>query len=82
MTLVAPLFIDAATGKATKQTVFTRGALESRSDAEHALAEARLRTPRLPLVEEGKARGHERRRHAPILRQVKARPRRGGSVGP
>jgi hypothetical protein len=56
VTLVAPLFIDASTGKATKRTVFTRTAIESRPDAEHALAEARKRTARLPLVEEAKAR--------------------------
>ena len=56
VTLVAPLFIDASTGKATKRTVFTRPAIESRPEAEHALAEARQRTPRLPLVDEAKAR--------------------------
>ena len=56
VTLVAPLFIDASTGKATKRTVFTRPAIESRPEAEHALAEARKRTARLPLVDEAKAR--------------------------
>jgi hypothetical protein len=56
VTLVAPLFIDAATGKATKRTVFTRAAIESRSDAEAGLAAARKRSPRLPLVDEAKTR--------------------------
>lgn len=55
LTLVAPLFHDAA-GKATRQTVFSRPQLESQSEVLHALDQARLRKPRLPLVDEAKAR--------------------------
>jgi alkylhydroperoxidase family enzyme len=54
-TLVAPVFHDQA-GKATRQTIFTRPKLESRSDALRGLDQAHQRTPRLPLVEEAKAR--------------------------
>jgi alkylhydroperoxidase family enzyme len=54
VTKVAP-FVGEASGK-TAKTIFTRPALESRADAEAALAEARKRTPRLPLVDEAKAR--------------------------
>jgi hypothetical protein len=56
VTLVAPLAIDQATGKATRDAVFARARLESRTQTEEALAAARQRTPRLPLVEEAKAR--------------------------
>jgi hypothetical protein len=55
LTLVAPVFHDEA-GKATRQTILTRPKLESRSDALRALDQARQRTPRLPLVDEAKAR--------------------------
>jgi alkylhydroperoxidase family enzyme len=54
ITKVAP-FVGEPTSK-TAETLFTRPAIESRAQAESALAEARKRTPRLPLVEEGKAR--------------------------
>lgn len=54
VTKVAP-FIGEPNGK-TAKTVFTRPAIESRADAEAALAEARKRTPRLPLVDEAQAR--------------------------
>jgi alkylhydroperoxidase family enzyme len=54
VTKVAP-FVGQPNGK-TAKTVFTRPAIEPRAQAEAALAEARKRTPRLPLVEEGKAR--------------------------
>jgi len=56
VTLVAPLFIDEATGQATKRTVFARPKLQSRSQAEQALADAGKRAPRLPLVDEAKTR--------------------------
>jgi alkylhydroperoxidase family enzyme len=55
VTAVAPVFHDAA-GKATRQTVFVRPQLESRSEVLHALDQARQRQRRLPLVEEAKAR--------------------------
>jgi hypothetical protein len=54
VTKVAP-FAGEPAGK-TAKTVFTRPPLESRAQAEAALAEARKRKPRLPLVEEAKAR--------------------------
>ena len=54
ITKVAP-FAGKPSGK-TAKTVFIRPALESRAQAEAALDEARQRTPRLPLVEEAKAR--------------------------
>ena len=54
VTKVAP-FVGEPSGK-TAKTVFTRPAIESRAQAEAALAEARQRTPRLPLVDEAKAR--------------------------
>ena len=43
-------------GAPTRATVSRRPALESRADVEKALAVARKRAPRLPLVEEDKAR--------------------------
>jgi hypothetical protein len=55
ITLVAPLTLDAA-GKATRQTISNRPKLESRGEVEQALAIAQKRTPRLPLVDEAKAR--------------------------
>jgi alkylhydroperoxidase family enzyme len=55
ITLVAPLLLDDA-GRATRQTVFLRPKIESREQAEAALAQARQRNPRLPLVDESKAR--------------------------
>ncbi|MCI0357504.1 MAG: carboxymuconolactone decarboxylase family protein [Planctomycetaceae bacterium] len=55
LTLVAPVFHDAA-GKATRQTVFARPQLEPRPDVQRALDQARQRTPRLPLVDQARAR--------------------------
>ncbi|MFO0799807.1 MAG: carboxymuconolactone decarboxylase family protein [Gemmataceae bacterium] len=52
---VAPLEFD-ATGQPTRATVNRRPPLESRAEAEKALAAARTRTPRLPLVDDDKAR--------------------------
>ena len=56
VTKVAPLFIDEKSGKPTRLTVARRPALESREDTEKALAAARKRTSRLPLVAEDKSR--------------------------
>lgn len=53
---VAPIVCDARTGAPTTQTVCDRPALESRAVVEKALAAARARTPRLPLVDEAQAR--------------------------
>ena len=55
ITKVAAVFYDKA-GKPTNQTVDRRPALESQAEVEKALAVCRKRTPRLPLVEEDKAR--------------------------
>jgi alkylhydroperoxidase family enzyme len=55
ITRVAPLLFD-DTGKATRKTTADRPQLESRPEVEATLAVARQRTPRLPLVEEAKAR--------------------------
>jgi hypothetical protein len=56
VTSVAPIELDPKTGGPTTRTVFRRPALESREEAEKALAAARSRTARLPLVDEAKAR--------------------------
>ena len=48
VTRVAPLVFDPATGLPTRRTVSLRPPLESRAEAEKALAAARARTPRLP----------------------------------
>jgi hypothetical protein len=56
VTKVAPLQVDPKTGKPTKQTIARRPPLESREGVEKLLEAARKRTPRLPLVEEAKAR--------------------------
>ena len=56
ITKVVPLVIDAKSGKPSTQTVFRRAPLESRGDVTKALNAARQRTPRLPLVEDAKAR--------------------------
>lgn len=53
---VAPLVYDEATGKPTTKTISKRPALEPWADVEKALAAASKRAPRLPLVEEAKAR--------------------------
>jgi hypothetical protein len=52
---VAALVVDAS-GKPTKKTVCNRPALESRDEVEKTLDAVRKRTPRLPLVDEAKAR--------------------------
>lgn len=56
VSLVAPLFIDEATGQATRQTVARRPKLESRTAVEEALQATRTRQPRLPLLSEEAAR--------------------------
>ncbi len=56
VTRVAPLAFDRKSGEPTRQTVFERPALESHDDVKRALSMAHQRTPRLPLVEETKAR--------------------------
>lgn len=56
ITKVVPLLIDQKTGKPSTETVFQRAPLESRAVVEKALATARTRSPRLPLVDEAKAR--------------------------
>jgi alkylhydroperoxidase family enzyme len=56
VTLVAPLVNDLTTGQPTRQSVFSRPPLESRSEVEDILAACRTRTPRLPLVPEDKSR--------------------------
>jgi alkylhydroperoxidase family enzyme len=53
---VAPIVFDEKTGKPTRQTVCRRPKLESREEVEKALVAAGKRTPRLPLVDEDKAR--------------------------
>src|SRR5205814_3471857 len=53
---VAPLQIDVKTGKPCRLTVCARPGLEAPADVERALETCRTRTPRLPLVEEAKAR--------------------------
>ena len=55
ITLVAPLILDDA-GQPTRTTVARRPKLESREQVEQALAKAHKRSPRLPLVDESKAR--------------------------
>jgi hypothetical protein len=55
VTSVAPLAADDA-GNPTRLTVQKRPRLEPRGDVERALAACRQRTPRLPLVDEVKAR--------------------------
>jgi hypothetical protein len=52
---VAPLD-DVKAGELTRPTVCRRPPLESREEVEKALAACRKRSPRLPLVEEAKAR--------------------------
>lgn len=56
VTKVSPLEIDPKTGGPSRATVCKRPALESRSETEAALAAAAKRTPRLPLVDDAKAR--------------------------
>jgi hypothetical protein len=56
VTKVAPVVNDPETGEPTKRTVCRRPALEPRAEVEKALAAARGRVPRLPLLDEAKAR--------------------------
>ena len=53
---VAPLTLDPKSGTPTRQTLSTRPALESRGEVEKALAKARTRSARLPMLDEGAAR--------------------------
>ena len=52
---MVPLLLDQA-GKPLRQTVCNRPTLETREQVEQGLAAARLRTPRLPLVDDAQAR--------------------------
>ncbi|HKI35100.1 MAG TPA: hypothetical protein VKA46_24805 [Gemmataceae bacterium] len=56
ITKVAPLQAGDKSEKPSRATVCKRPPLESRADVEKALEACRKRTPRLPLVEEDKAR--------------------------
>ena len=56
LTRVAPLIVDQKSGEPTRRTVFQRPTLESREEVKRALLAAHQRTPRLPLVDETKAR--------------------------
>ena len=56
ISLVVPLELDAATGRPTGRAVSNRPPLESRAEVERALAKARTRRARLPLLEEEAAR--------------------------
>ena len=53
---VAPVVNDPATGEPTRRTIFRRAPLESQAEVEKALEAARKRTPRLPLLDEARAR--------------------------
>ena len=56
ITKVAPFQADEKTGKPTTLSLFNRPKLESREAVEKGLAAAKARKPRLPLVDEAKAR--------------------------
>jgi alkylhydroperoxidase family enzyme len=56
ITQVVPLQLDEKTGQPSRLTVCTRAALETREEAEKALEACRKRSPRLPLLDEPKAR--------------------------
>jgi alkylhydroperoxidase family enzyme len=56
ITRVAPVVNDPSTGEPTRRTVFQRPPLESRAELARALEAARKRTPRLPLLDEARAR--------------------------
>lgn len=56
VTRVAPLEIDLKTGQPTRMGITNRPALESRAEVDTALAAARKRTPRLPVLSEEAAR--------------------------
>ncbi len=53
---VAAVTLDETTGQPTHLTISRRPPLESRKDVEKALAQCQHRSPRLPLVEDAKAR--------------------------
>jgi carboxymuconolactone decarboxylase family protein len=53
---VAAVTFDEKTGLPTRLTVCQRPPLESRADVEKALAQCRSRSPRLPVVDDDKAR--------------------------
>jgi hypothetical protein len=55
-TKVAPYQPDEKTGKPTTRSLYNRPKLESREAVEKGLAAAKARKPRLPLVDEAKAR--------------------------
>lgn len=56
ITKVAPLVLDEKSSGNRRPTIAVRPPLESRAEVEKALAVATKRTPRLPLVDEAKAR--------------------------
>jgi len=56
ITKVAPLQTDEKTGKPSRQAICHRSALETRAEVEKALEACRKRAPRLPLIQETKAR--------------------------
>ena len=56
ITKVAPYLPDEKTGKPTTLSLYNRPKLESREAVEKGLAAAKARKPRLPLVDEAKAR--------------------------
>ena len=56
ITRVAPVVVDPKTGEPTKLTLSRRPPLESRLEVEKALEAARKRTPRLPVLDDSKAR--------------------------
>jgi hypothetical protein len=56
ITRVAPVLNDPGTGEPSKLTVCRRAPLESRAEVEKALEIARKRAPRLPLLDEARAR--------------------------
>jgi hypothetical protein len=56
VTQVVPLALDEKSGKPSRLAVCSRPALESREGVEAALEACRKRSPRLPLVDEDKAR--------------------------
>ncbi|WP_406698792.1 carboxymuconolactone decarboxylase family protein [Singulisphaera sp. Ch08] len=56
ITKVAPIQVDRISGEPSRQTICERPALESREEVERALELCRNRKPRLPLLDEAKAR--------------------------
>jgi hypothetical protein len=53
---VAPLERDASTGQCSRECVFHRAPLESRTEVEKALEQCRRRSARLPVMDEAEAR--------------------------